>query len=92
MDYRGRGRSDYDHDWRNYIPITYVNDVRLVLAALGVQREFVVGTSLGGIIAMAMAAAIPTSLAGALLNDVGPEIEAAGLTKIIKSSLFEYTV
>ena len=84
LDYRGRGRSDYDYDWRNYIPITYVNDVRHVLAALGVQRAFVVGTSLGGIIAMAMAAAIPTSLAGALLNDVGPEIEAAGLTKIIK--------
>ena len=84
LDYRGRGRSDYDHDWRHYIPVTYVNDVRHVLAALGVQRAFVVGTSLGGIIAMAMAAAMPTSLAGALLNDVGPEISAAGLTKIIK--------
>lgn len=82
-DIRGRGRSEYDPDWHNYQPATYVGDVRNLLAALGIEGVFIVGTSMGGILAMAMGAAAPTTLRGALLNDVGPDVAAEGLVPII---------
>ena len=54
-DFRGRGRSDYDPDWKNYMPATYADDIRHLLVSLGVHRVHVIGTSLGGIVAMVMA-------------------------------------
>ncbi len=83
LDLRGRGRSDYDPDWRNYVPATYLNDIAHLLAVAGVHRVVVVGTSLGGVLAMAMGAAMPSALAGAVLNDIGPEIERGGLDPIL---------
>ncbi|MFQ5765538.1 MAG: alpha/beta fold hydrolase, partial [Rhodospirillales bacterium] len=82
-DYRGRGRSAYDPDWRRYIARNYVDDVRHLLVAAGVHRVHVIGTSLGGILAMAMAVATPTVLAGVVLNDIGPEVGQDGLAGII---------
>ena len=82
IDYRGRGKSEYDSNWRNYQPKTYVNDIRGLVTALNLDKFFVVGTSLGGIIAMGMGVAMPSSLKGVLLNDIGPEISLDGLTKI----------
>ena len=82
-DYRGRGRSEYDPNWRNYHPRVYLNDIRHLLATTGVHRVAVLGTSLGGILAMAMGAAMPTALAGVILNDVGPDIHAPGLARIL---------
>lgn len=82
-DYRGRGRSDYDPEWRRYHPRTYVEDVRHLLAATNVHRIVAVGTSMGGILAMALAVAMPTTLAGAVLNDVGAEVEFATLDAIV---------
>lgn len=82
-DYRGRGRSENDPDWRRYQPRTYVDDVRHLLAATNVHEVVVIGTSLGGILAMIMAAAMPAVLKGAVLNDVGPEIGTGGLARII---------
>ncbi len=84
LDYRGRGRSDYDPDWRRYHPRSYLDDVRHLLIAANLDRVVVVGTSLGGALAMAMAVAMPTRLAGAVLNDVGPEVNAAGLAPIMR--------
>ncbi len=81
-DYRGRGESDYDPDWHNYQPRTYIDDLRHVLSALNIHRIAIIGTSLGGILAMAMSAAMPTLLAGAVLNDIGPTIDTAGLARI----------
>ena len=78
-DFRGRGRSDYDPDWKNYIPTTYAGDIRHLLVSLGVHRVHVIGTSLGGIVAMVMAVATPGVLASVVLNDIGPEIGMAGL-------------
>ena len=74
-DYRGRGKSDYDSNWRNYTSFTYMNDIRHLLSSLNLCRVFVIGTSMGGLMAMGMGAAMPTTLAGALINDVGPVIE-----------------
>lgn len=82
-DYRGRGRSQYDTDWRNYAPPTYLGDIRQILAALNVHKVVVVGTSLGGLLAMGLGAMMPTALAGVVLNDIGPHIEAKGLGAII---------
>ena len=82
-DYRGRGRSDYDADWRRYQARTYVNDIRHLLAAVNVHRSVVVGTSMGGILAAAMAVAVPSAVAGAVLNDVGPDIDRKGLGRIV---------
>ncbi len=82
-DYRGRGRSDADPDRRNYMPQVYVDDVLHLVALCGVHHAVVVGTSLRGLLAMALAAASPTMLAGAVLNDIGPEIGSSGLQAII---------
>lgn len=82
-DYRGRGRSDYDPNWRNYDPRIYIRDIQDLLAALNLHHVVVVGTSLGGILGMGMAAAVPTALAGLIMNDVGPEVETDGLDFII---------
>jgi pimeloyl-ACP methyl ester carboxylesterase len=83
-DYRGRGLSEYDPDWRHYRPATYVNDLRHLLAVANLHRVVVIGTSLGGILAAAMAVAMPSALAGVVLNDIGPVVERAGMSRIIE--------
>ncbi len=81
-DLRGRAESAYAKDPMTYVPLTYLQDLERLLADLALTRFVVVGTSLGGIIAMLMAATRPDRLAGAVLNDVGPKIEEAGLARI----------
>ncbi len=82
LDYRGRGRSDWDADWTHYDISTELNDVLQVLAAAGIEKAVFIGTSRGGLITMALNAARPELLAGVVLNDVGPVIEAKGLIRI----------
>ncbi len=81
-DLRGRGLSQHDPEWRNYHPGTYVGDIARLLAESGVPRVIILGTSLGGILAMLVAATAPQLLAGAILNDVGPEVAPEGLKRI----------
>ena len=83
LDYRGRGRSAYDSDWRNYDPRIYVSDIVHLLAANDVPRAVVVGTSLGGVLTMALAVLKPTALAAAVLNDIGPDVVPGGLVRIM---------
>lgn len=83
LDYRGRGRSAYDPDWRNYKPETYVGDIRHVLAATNCHHVVSVGTSLGAMLTMGMGAAMPGALAGAILNDAGPELDPTGIERIL---------
>lgn len=82
-DYRGRGRSAYDSDWRHYEPVTHINDLLHLLTALNIHRTVIIGTSLGGILAMALAVIRPTLVAGVVLNDIGPDIGSAGLGHIL---------
>lgn len=82
-DYRGRGRSERDEDWNNYNPRTYIGDIRHLLAATNCHRVVVVGTSLGAILAMGLAVVAPGVLAGAILNDAGPELDPAGIARIL---------
>lgn len=81
IDFRGRGKSDYAKDPMTYVPATYVADVQALLAERGIARFVAVGTSLGGIVTMLLAQA-GAGIAAALLNDVGPEIEATGISRI----------
>jgi len=81
-DLRGRGRSAWDPNWRNYHPGTYVGDVVALLEHAGIQRVVIVGTSLGGIVGMLFAAAHSDRLAGLVLNDIGPEVDPRGLARI----------
>ena len=83
-DYRGRGQSDYDPNPRRYEPPTYLGDIHHLLAAAGIHRVAVVGTSLGGLLATGMGAAMPTVLAGVVMNDVGPDVGRDGLGRIIE--------
>ena len=83
-DYRGRGRSAYDPDWRHYDPFVYINDISHFLAATGVGRAVIIGTSLGGLLAMGLAVLRPASIAGVVLNDIGPDVATAGLTRILQ--------
>ena len=83
MDYRGRGQSDYDPDYMNYNVLREAHDVVELLDHLGLEKVTILGTSRGGLIAMALAASNPERLAGVVLNDVGPVIEAAGIAKIM---------
>jgi len=82
LDYRGRGRSQYDPDPRRYDVRVELGDVLQVLTAAGVAEAILVGTSRGGLITMAMAATRPALVRGAVINDIGPVIEAEGLRRI----------
>jgi pimeloyl-ACP methyl ester carboxylesterase len=81
-DLRGRGRSQHDPNWQNYHPGTYIGDLTRMLEDAGVQRFVLLGTSLGGILSMLLAATQPQSVAGVILNDVGPEVAPEGLARI----------
>jgi pimeloyl-ACP methyl ester carboxylesterase len=82
-DYRGRGLSDYDPDWRNYSPLIEMLDVLDLMAIRGLEHAAIVGTSRGGIISMLIAATRPNVMGVLVLNDIGPEIETAGLARIM---------
>ncbi|WP_210358828.1 alpha/beta fold hydrolase [Sphingomonas beigongshangi] len=81
IDFRGRGRSEYAKDPMTYVPTTYVADVQALLAERGIDRFVAIGTSLGGIVTMLLAAE-GARIAAALINDVGPEIDPAGIARI----------
>jgi len=81
-DLRGRGRSQHDPQWQNYHPGTYVGDLARLLADAGVERVILLGTSLGGILSMLIAATTPRVPAAVILNDVGPEVAPEGLQRI----------
>lgn len=82
LDYRGRGLSERDPDWRNYDIKVELDDVLTAMAALGMPEAIFVGTSRGGLITMAMAPVRPNAIRGVVLNDIGPVIDAQGLIRI----------
>jgi len=83
LDYRGRGRSDYDSKWENYQAPTYVSDIFNVTSALGLHGCILIGTSLGGLLSMAMSVVAPSLVHRVVLNDVGPDLDESGLSRII---------
>jgi pimeloyl-ACP methyl ester carboxylesterase len=82
VDFRGRGESAYAKDPMSYVPLTYVQDIEALLGELAIDRYVAVGTSLGGIVTMLLAGTARARLAAALLNDIGPDIDPRGLSRI----------
>ncbi len=82
LDYRGRGKSDYDPKPANYNLGVELADLLAVLTVLGIARAVFVGTSRGGLLSMLLAPVRATAIAGCVLNDIGPEIELKGLMRI----------
>ena len=83
LDYRGRGESPHDSDWRNYRPEVILDDIFQVLTACNTHPVVICGVSYGGLIAMALGAVAPTLLAGVVLNDVGPDLDPKGSRRIM---------
>ncbi|MEO6387012.1 MAG: alpha/beta hydrolase [Croceibacterium sp.] len=81
-DLRGRGQSDYAKDPVTYMPAYYVGDIAALIEHLAAPKVVLIGTSLGGIVAMLLALYAPDRIAGAVLNDIGPDIEPGGLARI----------
>lgn len=79
---RGRGDSGYAKDPMTYVPLVYVQDVGRLLEEIDCNRFVAIGTSLGGIVTMLLAGTVGQRLAGAVLNDIGPDVEPAGLARI----------
>jgi pimeloyl-ACP methyl ester carboxylesterase len=81
-DQRGRGLSERDPNPANYQIPVYVRDMLRLLDHLEVKRAVLIGTSMGGLISMMMAAAQPGRVQGIVLNDIGPEVPAPGLARL----------
>jgi pimeloyl-ACP methyl ester carboxylesterase len=82
VDFRGRGRSDKAPDPMSYLPPVYAGDIAALLAQAGIPRALFIGTSLGGLVILILAAMAPQAVAGAVLNDVGPKLSPVGLKRI----------
>ena len=82
-DQRGRGLSAYDSTVTNYQPARYVKDMVTLLEELSIDQVILIGTSMGGLMAMAMGAAQPERFIGIVLNDIGPQVDPAGLQRIM---------
>ncbi len=82
FDYRGRGLSDHDPDWRHYaLPIERA-DLLKALAQEGIARAHFIGTSRGGLHIIGLAPTHRAMIQSAVLNDIGPVLEPAGLRRI----------
>lgn len=81
-DMRGRGKSDYAEDSATYAVPNYIGDVLGLLQQEKIERFVSVGTSMGGLMTMLIAQAMPQLIAGALLNDIGPVVDPSGIDKI----------
>jgi len=82
VDQRGRGQSQYDSDPSRYQVPVYAADMFTLLDSKGITDVVLIGTSMGGLIAMQMLAMRPDLIRGVVLNDIGAVIEGAGLARI----------
>ncbi len=82
VDVRGRGLSDRAPDPMTYRPDVYAADVLALMDQAAVGRAVFMGTSMGGLITMALTALRPKAVVAAILNDIGPEVAPEGLARI----------
>ncbi|MBO6503416.1 MAG: alpha/beta hydrolase [Kordiimonadaceae bacterium] len=82
VEQRGRGWSEWDPDPSRYAPNVYVEDMMALLQHLDVAEIITIGTSLGGLMTIMMNALYPGVIKAAVINDIGPEIDPAGIARI----------
>jgi pimeloyl-ACP methyl ester carboxylesterase len=82
VDLRGRGESAWPRDSLTYVPLTYLLDLGLLIEAAGIRRFVVLGSSLGGALALQLTTGHRPRMAGVILNDFGPAVETAGLARL----------
>lgn len=86
LDYRGRGKSDWDPNWQNYAIPVEGHDIDDAITKLQLDRFVVLGTSRGGLHAMGMVERFgPEQFCGVILNDIGPHLEMQGIRRIALS-------
>lgn len=78
----GRGRSGHLRDPQYYRVPQYVSDMVTLIARLDVASVDWFGTSMGGVIGMALASLPDNPIRKLLLNDIGPSIDAEALARI----------
>lgn len=83
MDFRGRGASDHDPDHSHYNVVQEGADVIALLDHLGLNKAAILGTSRGGLVAMALAMTDLHRLSGVCFNDIGPVVDPEGLRYIM---------
>ena len=81
-DVPGRGESEWLRNPMEYVVPTYVADMVTLIARLGVEEVHWVGTSMGGLIGMTLAALPGTPITRLVLNDVGPVVTGVSLARI----------
>jgi pimeloyl-ACP methyl ester carboxylesterase len=81
-DVRGRGRSARDPNPQNYQPAFYLQDILGLMDTAGDERVSIIGTSMGGLLAMMMGVGHRQRLTAMVLNDMGPEVDPKGLARI----------
>jgi len=82
VEVRGRGESQWGPPTEYTLP-AYVSDLRAMLEALSIPRASLIGTSMGGMIAMTFAVTYSAKVERIVLNDIGPEIDPTGLQRIM---------
>lgn len=82
-DMAGRGDSDWLDDKNGYNYITYISDIGALLLHLKITKVDWVGTSMGGIIGMMIAAQQPFLIKRMVINDIGAVVSAEGLKRIL---------
>ncbi len=83
LDYRGRGQSDWAPDYSSYNVLRESQDVVELLDHLGLAQVAILGTSRGGLNALVLAMTARDRLLGVAFNDIGPELDPAGLSVIM---------
>lgn len=84
----GRGQSDWLKKAEDYIYPTYIADILILLEHLKIGKVDWIGTSLGGLIGMFIAAKSLPPIQSLILNDVGAFIPKEALKRIAKYVLF----
>jgi pimeloyl-ACP methyl ester carboxylesterase len=81
-DVAGRGDSDWLANPAQYALPTYVRDMQTLIASLEAKSVHWLGTSLGGMIGMTLAALPDSPVRKLVLNDIGPVLSAVALDRI----------
>ena len=79
---RGRGESAWPRDSLSYVTLTYLFDLGLLITAAEIGRFVVLGSSLGGALALQLTTGHRPAMAGVILNDFGPVIEPNGVARL----------